>query len=123
MEKLLGIVVELVAARRRQRFRGDGGAIIAAPQLVGARQMIQRPPAFALSQPEEAQGAMGLVMGRLERRSAAKGLDRFPRFAERHQRDRPIVVGGDEARVGSQRRLETADGLSMAALAGDGNAE
>ena len=101
MEKLLGIVFELVARRGGQRLQRDGGAVVAAPQLVGARQMIERAPALALRQPQEAQGAMRLVMLRLERRGAAERLDRLRRVAERVERDRPVVVRRDEAGVGS----------------------
>ena len=74
IEKLLGIVLELVARRRRQRLQRDGGPVIAAPQLVGARKMIERPPPLALRQPEEAERAMRLVVLRLERAARLKAL-------------------------------------------------
>ena len=123
IEKLLGIVFELVARRRGQRFARDGGPVVAAPQLVGARKMIERPPALALRQPEEAQCAMRFVMLRVEFGGAVEGLDRLLRLAEPHQRDGPVVVSRDEAWVALQRLLETADGGPMAALRGDGHAE
>ncbi len=123
IEKLLGIVFELVARRRRQRFARDCGPVIAAPQLVGARQMIERPPALALRQPEEAQCAMRLVMLRLELGGAVEGFDRLLRLAEPHQCDGPVVVSRDEAGVGPQRLLETADGGPVTALRRDGHAE
>ena len=101
IEELLGIVLELVARRRRQRLQRDGGPVVAAPQLVGAREMIERPPPLALRQPEEAERAMRLVVLRLKRGGAAEGLDRVLRLAERHQRDGPVVVRRDEAGVGA----------------------
>src|SRR5262249_7641484 len=82
IEKLLAIVSELVAGRRRQRLERDGGPVIAASELVGARKMIERAPPLALRQPEEAECAMSLVMLRLELGGAAEGLDRFLRLAQ-----------------------------------------
>src|SRR5262249_25592519 len=66
--KLLGIVPELVAGRGRQRLQRDGGPIVAASKLVGARKMIERAPPLALREPEEAECPMSLVMLRFERR-------------------------------------------------------
>jgi hypothetical protein len=48
IEKLLGIVAELVTRCGRQRLQRDGGPVIAAPELVGTRKMIERPPPLAL---------------------------------------------------------------------------
>src|SRR5215470_5057378 len=62
IEKLFGIVSELVARCGRQRRQRNGGAVITAPELVGARKMIERTPALALRQPEETEGAMRLIM-------------------------------------------------------------
>src|SRR5258705_9656148 len=60
IEKLFGIVSELVARSRGQRRQRDGGAVVTAPELVGARKVIERPPPLALRQPEETEGAMSL---------------------------------------------------------------
>src|SRR5262245_51698314 len=98
MEKLFGIVAELVARRGRQRLQRDGGPVVAASELVGARKMIERPAPLALRQPEEAKSAMSLIVLRLERGGAAEGFDRVLRLAERHQSGGPVVVGRDKAR-------------------------
>src|SRR5262245_33605442 len=71
IEKLFGIVSELVARCGRQRLQRDGGPVIAAPELVRARKMIEGPPPLTLRQPEKAEGAMRLIMLRLERGGAA----------------------------------------------------
>ncbi len=123
IKKLLGIVLELVPRRRGQGLQRHGGSVIAAPQLVGVRKMIERPPALALRQPEEAQCAMRLVMLRLERSGASKRLDRIPSSPERDQPDGPVVVRRDESGVGPERLLETADGGSVIAARGDRDAE
>ncbi len=84
---MLGIVFELMARRGRERLQRDSGPVIAAPQLVGARQMIERPSALALRQPKETQCAMGFVMLGFEARGAAESLDRLLRLTELQQCD------------------------------------
>src|SRR5262249_15542307 len=123
IEKLLGIVSELVAGRRRQRLERDGGPVIAASELVGARKMIERAPPLALRPPEEAECAMSLVMLRLELGGAAEGLDRFLRLAQCLQRDGAVVVSRDIAGVCPERRVETAHGLAVTPLGRNGDAE
>src|SRR5690348_8789892 len=123
IEKLLGVVSELVARRRRQRPERDGDAIIAATQLVGARKMIERPPPLALRQPEKAKCAMSLIVLSLKSSGATEGLDRVLGLAERRQRDGTVVVRRDKRRVRPERLFETANGLPVPALGGDGDAE
>src|SRR5262249_62245772 len=108
IEKLRGIVSELVAGRGRQRLERDGGPVIAASELVGARKMIERAPPLALRQPEEAECAMSLVVLWLERSGAAEGLDRFLCLAQCLQRDGAGVVSRDIAGVCPEPRFETA---------------
>src|SRR2546426_23432 len=85
--------------------------------------MIECPPPLALRQPEKTEGAMSLIMLRLERSSAAEGLDRVLRLAERRQGDGTVVVRRDKGRVRPERVLETADGLVVTALGRNGDAE
>src|SRR5262249_41884082 len=108
IEKLLGIVIELVARRRRERLQRDRGPVVAAAKLVGAREMIERAPALALRQPQEAQGAMRLMMLRLERGGARERLDRLLRVTQRDQPDAAVVMRRDVSGVGLYARLPAA---------------
>ncbi len=74
--KLLGIVQKLVARGVRQGLSRQIGAIVAAPELVGAREMIQRAASLAFRQPQEAQGAMRVIMFGLQRANPAQSVDR-----------------------------------------------
>src|SRR5262245_48670031 len=123
IEKLLGIVAELVAGRGRQRLQRDSGPVIAASELVGARKMIEGPPPLALRQPEETERTMSLVMLRLKRRGAAQGLDRLPRLAKRHQCNGTVVVRRDKRSIRPERLFETANGLLVTALRRNGDAK
>ena len=85
--------------------------------------MIERPPAFALRQPEEAERAVRLVVLRLKRRGAAEGVGRLLRFAERHQRDALVVMRRNVVRVGAERVFETAQRIAVTALRRNGHAK
>jgi hypothetical protein len=90
--ELVRVMQELAAVCRRQRRGRDAGAILAASQFVGAREVIERAPAFALRQPEQAERAMAAVMLRLDGAGAAVALDGVARAAARFERGRAIVM-------------------------------
>src|SRR5581483_2669218 len=75
IEELFGIVIELLPRRRGQGFLRNRRPVVAAAQFVGAGEVIERPAALAVSEPEEPQDAVRLVMLRIELRGAAERLD------------------------------------------------
>ena len=114
---------ELAAVCRRQRRGRDAGAILAAPQFIGAGKMIERAPPFALRQPEQAERAMAAVVLRLDGAGAAVALDGVARAAARFERGRAIVMRGGVARLGGDRRVEMTDRVGVLALRGGEDAE
>src|SRR4051794_14787955 len=107
---------ELVAVCRRQRRGRDAGAILPAPQFIGAREVIERAPAFALRQPEEAERAMAAVVFRLDGAAAAVALDGVARAAARFERGGAIVMRGGVARLGRDGSVEVADRVRVLPL-------
>src|SRR3954449_2715308 len=85
--------------------------------------MIERAPAFALRQPEQAERAMAAVMLRLDGAGAAVALDGVAGAAARFERGCAIVMRGGVARVGGNRRVEVADRIRVLALRGGEDAE
>src|SRR4051794_16764378 len=121
--ELVRVMQELAAVCRRQRRGRDAGAILAASQFVGAREVIERAPAFALRQPEQAERAMAAVMLRLDGAGAAVALDGVARAAARFELGRAIVVRRRVARLGGDRIVEVADRVAVLALCGGEDAE
>ena len=121
--ELVRVMQELAVVCRRQRRGRDAGAILAAPQFIGAGEVIERAPAFALRQPEQAERAMAAVVLRLDGAGAAVALDGVARAAARFERSRAIVMRGGVARLGGDRRVEVADRVRVLALRGGEDAE
>ena len=85
--------------------------------------MIERAPAFALRQPEQAERAMAAVVLRLDGAGAAVARDGVARAAARFERGRAIVMRGGVARLGGDRRVEVTDRVRVLALRGGEDAE
>src|SRR5690348_5229335 len=66
---------------------------------------------------------MRLIVPWIQRTHAGKALPGFVRLAERMLRHRPIVVGRNEARRGTDRLIKTGDGRIVLALRSRQNAE
>src|SRR5579871_6127807 len=100
IEKLLGIVFEFLPRRRSQRFQRHCRAVVAAAELIGAGEMVERPAALALRQPQKAQDAVGLIVLRFELRGPAESFDRLLYIAKAEQRDSAVVMRRDVGRIG-----------------------
>ena len=114
--ELLGVVPELVARRPGQRLGRDARPVVAAPELVGAREMIERTAAVAFGEPEEAERAMGVVVARIDRADPPEALQSVARLAERLQRRGAVVMRDGILRFGSDRGVEMGEGFAMPAL-------
>ena len=121
--ELVRVMHQLAAVCRRQRRGRDAGAILAAPQFIGAGKMVERATPFALRQPEKAECAMAAVVLRLDGAGAAVALDGVMRAAARFERGRAIVMRGGVARLGGDRRVEMTDRGRVLALRGGEDAE
>ena len=85
--------------------------------------MIERPPPFALRQPEEAERAMRLVVLRLKRSGAAEGLDRLRASPSAISATALVVMRRDEVGIGPERGFETAERIPVTALRRNGHAK
>jgi hypothetical protein len=90
--KLLGVMQELVARRLGQAPGRNAGPVLAPPEFVGSREMVERAAPVAYRKPQQSQGAMGVVVPRFERICTAETLDGLPRLAECLLRDGAVVV-------------------------------
>src|SRR3954471_17771450 len=94
---------ELVAHRPGQRLPRNARAVVTAPELVGAREMVECAAALAFGEPEKAERAMGVVVTRIDRADPRETLQCVTRLAERLQRRSAVVMRGGILRFGRDR--------------------
>src|SRR5262249_34940343 len=107
--ELLGVVPQLGTRRFRQGLCRDPGLVVAPPQLVCAREMVERTSALAFRKPQETERAVRIVVLGLDRAGATEALDRLPCPTERRLRDCAIVMRRRVARFDGDRPIEVAD--------------
>src|ERR1043166_842001 len=121
--ELLRVVPELGPGGFRQGLCRDSGLVVASPQLVCAREMIERTPAFAFRKPQEPERAVRIVVLGLERACAAEALDSLPDLPKRSQRDCAIVVSRRIAGFDGDRPIKVTNGRKVISLCRCDNAK
>ena len=118
ISELFRIVTEFVAACVGEGCVGNCRAVVAAPQIVGAGEVIESPVAVVISQIEECQCAVSVIVGWVECQGAAQTMNCVFRPTGAGERDRAVVCCRDVAGCSDKGAVEQCDGAMLVPLGG-----